>query len=145
MCLTQGRHAGVMHDRAGHAGAQELRSQIAQKPDPSDSKVSDGDPPESKTLVIAGTMSMAIVAGQLVSVLFLTYFLLAGDLFRRRLMQAMGPSLTSRKKALQILNEVHDVSRRYFALVLAMNIAVGVFTARGSFCSMFDTPRSGAS
>ena len=89
-------------------------------------------PPESKTLVIAGTMSMAIVAGQLVSVLFLTYFLLAaGDLFRRRLMQAMGPSLKSRKKALQILKEVHDVSRRYFALVLAMNIAVGVFTAAG--------------
>jgi predicted PurR-regulated permease PerM len=89
-------------------------------------------PPESKTLVVAGTMSMAIVAGQLVSVLFLTYFLLAaGDLFRRRLMQAMGPSLTSRKKALQIINEVHDVSRRYFALVLAMNIAVGIFTATG--------------
>jgi hypothetical protein len=34
---------------------------------------------------MAGTMGMAILIGQLVSVLFLTYFILAaGDLFRRR-------------------------------------------------------------
>ena len=50
-------------------------------------------PPEPKTIVAAGTMGMAILIGQLVSVLFLTYFLLAaGDLFRRRLMQVMEPS-----------------------------------------------------
>jgi predicted PurR-regulated permease PerM len=67
-------------------------------------------------------------------VLFLTYFLLAaGDLFRRRLMQVMGPSLATRKKTLQILNQVHLASRRYFALVLAMNIVVGAVTAAGLY------------
>jgi predicted PurR-regulated permease PerM len=90
--------------------------------------------PESKTLVAAGTAGMAIFAGQLVSVLFLTYFLLAaGDVFRRRLLQAMGPSLAPRKKALQILNQIHRVSHRYFALVLAINIAVGVVTSAGLY------------
>jgi predicted PurR-regulated permease PerM len=91
-------------------------------------------PPEPKALVAAGTAGMAIVVGQLASVLFLTYYLLAaGDHFRRRLMQAMGPSLTPRKKALQILNQIHQVSHRYFALVLAINIAVGVATSAGLY------------
>jgi len=89
---------------------------------------------EPKTFVMAGTMGMAILIGQLVSVLFLTYFLLAaGDLFRRRLMQVMEPSLAARKKALQILRQIHLLSQRYFALVLAMNILVGLVTAAGLY------------
>jgi predicted PurR-regulated permease PerM len=91
-------------------------------------------PAERKTMVVAGTVGMMIFIGQLVSVLFLTYFLLAvGDLFRRRLMQVMEPSLAARKKALQILHQVHALSRRYFALVLAMNLMVGLVTATGLY------------
>ncbi len=91
-------------------------------------------PAEPKKMVVAGTIGMMIFVGQLVSVLFLTYFLLAvGDLFRRRLMQVMEPSLTTRKKALQILDQVHALSRRYFALVLAMNLMVGLVTAMGLY------------
>jgi predicted PurR-regulated permease PerM len=89
---------------------------------------------EPKALVMAGTLGMAIFVGQLVVVIFLTYFILvAGDLFRRRLIQAIGPSLTVRKKALQILREVHRVSQRYFALVLAMNVLVGICTGVGLY------------
>jgi len=91
-------------------------------------------PTEPKQIVMAGTMGMAIFVGQLVSVLFLSYFILAaGDLFRRRLMQVMEPSLSARKKALQILQQIHLVSQRYFALVLAMNIVVGFATTIGLF------------
>jgi predicted PurR-regulated permease PerM len=89
-------------------------------------------PAEPKAMVLAGTVSMMIFVGQLVSVLFLTYFLLAvGDLFRRRLMQVMEPSLATRKKALQILHQVHALSRRYFALVLTINLIAGLVTAIG--------------
>ena len=96
--------------------------------------VASASAPEPKHIVMAGTMGMAVLIGQLVSVLFLTYFMLAaGDLFRRRLMQIMEPSLAARKKALQILRQIHELSRRYFALVLAMNIVVGVVTGIGLF------------
>jgi predicted PurR-regulated permease PerM len=89
---------------------------------------------EPKQIVMAGTMGMAVLIGQLVSVLFLTYFILAaGDLFRRRLMQVMEPSLSARKKALQILQQIHSVSQRYFALVLATNLMVGATTTVGLF------------
>jgi predicted PurR-regulated permease PerM len=87
---------------------------------------------DSKRLVEATTVGMAIFVGQIVTVCFLTYFLLAaGDLFRRRILEVQGPSLSVRKRTLQILNEVHLVSRRYFALMIAANIAVGTATTSG--------------
>jgi hypothetical protein len=46
-------------------------------------------------------------------------------------MQLAGPSLASRRKALQILRQIHAVSQRYFALVFLLNIAAGCVTALG--------------
>lgn len=81
-----------------------------------------------------GTVGMAVFLAQIASVLFLTYFLLAtGDLFRRRLMQTMGASFATRKKVLVILREVQEVNQRYFAVVLAVNAAVGIATGLGLF------------
>jgi len=89
---------------------------------------------EFKALFGAGTAGMVMFIGQLASVVFLTYFLLAaGDLFRRRLMQAAGPSVAARRKTLQILQQIHAVSQRYFALVLGLNIVAGAFTAIGLY------------
>jgi predicted PurR-regulated permease PerM len=89
---------------------------------------------DAGSLLALGTAGMTIVLSQLVSVLFLTFFLLAaGDLFRRKLVSATGPSLTRRKKTLQILRDIHQVSQRYFALVLAINLAVGLLTGMGLY------------
>ena len=85
-------------------------------------------------LFAMGTANMTVFLVQLVSVLFLTYFLLAaGNLFRQNLIATLGPSLSRRKKALQILHEVNEVSQRYFALVLVMNVAVGLVTGLGMY------------
>ena len=85
-------------------------------------------------LFAMGTVNMTLFLVQLVSVLFLTYFLLAaGNLFRQNLIATLGPSLSRRKKALQILHEVNEVSQRYFALVLVMNVAVGLVTGLGMY------------
>jgi predicted PurR-regulated permease PerM len=48
-------------------------------------------------------------------------------------MQVMDTSLTTRKKALQMLKRIHVVSQHYFALVLAVNIVVGTVTAAGLY------------
>jgi predicted PurR-regulated permease PerM len=67
--------------------------------------------------------------GQLVSVLFLTYFLLAaGDLFRRQLMQVMDRRSRRARKRCRSCARSTSLSQRYFALVLAMNIVVGLAT-----------------
>jgi len=67
--------------------------------------------------------------GQLVSVLFLTFFLLiAGKLFRHKLIQIVGPSLARRKIALRILDGAHNLNQHYFAVILVVNLTVGVAT-----------------
>jgi predicted PurR-regulated permease PerM len=82
-----------------------------------------------KSVLLVGTGSIVTATGQVLSVLFLTYFLLAaGDLFRRKLVHVVGPSLTNRKTALKILNDIHALNQRYFAVVLAINIIIGIVT-----------------
>src|SRR5204863_2873764 len=52
--------------------------------------------------VVWGSIGMATAAGQLVLILFLVYFLLAsGDLYRRKIVKIVGPSLTKKKITLQ--------------------------------------------
>ena len=52
-----------------------------------------------------GTMGLVSLAGQVILVTFLTYFLLlSGDTFRRKLVKITGPSLTSRKITVQALD-----------------------------------------
>ena len=63
------------------------------------------------------------------SVLFLTFFLLiAGNLFRHKLIQVVGHSLQRRKTVLRILDDVHRQNQHYFAVILVVNLAVGVAT-----------------
>jgi predicted PurR-regulated permease PerM len=82
-----------------------------------------------RSMVVVGTGSAIIAAGQIISVLFLTFFLLAaGHLFRRKLMQVVGPSFERRKITLRILDDMHRVNQHYFAVVLVINLAVGLAT-----------------
>ena len=84
---------------------------------------------DMRSVLLMGTGSAIFAAGQLFSVLFLTFFLLAaGHLFRHKLMQVVGPSFERRKVTLRILNDMHRVNQHYFAVVLVINIAVGIAT-----------------
>jgi predicted PurR-regulated permease PerM len=54
-----------------------------------------------------GSIGVAAAIGQITLVLFLVYFLLAsGDLYRRKLVKMVGPSLTKKKITVQILAEI---------------------------------------
>ena len=79
--------------------------------------------------VVWGSVSVAAAIGQIVLVLFLVYFLLAsGDLYRRKLVKIVGPSLTKKKITLQILQEI-DRQIEYFLLVqLLTSVLVAVAT-----------------
>jgi predicted PurR-regulated permease PerM len=84
---------------------------------------------DMRSALLVGTGSAIFAAGQLFSVLFLTFFLLAaGHLFRHKLMQVVGPSFERRKTTLRILDDMHRVNQHYFAVVLVINLAVGIAT-----------------
>ncbi len=78
---------------------------------------------------------LAAVAAQTPIVLLLAYFLLAsGDHFRRKLVQLVGPSLSAKKDALRILEEIDSQVQRYLFVMLVSNmlIAVGVWLSFGA-------------
>jgi predicted PurR-regulated permease PerM len=72
---------------------------------------------------------LATVVAQAPLVLLLTYFLLAsGEHFRRKLVRFVGPTLSAKKDAVRILEEIHvQIQRNLFATVLG-NVLVGLGT-----------------
>ena len=72
--------------------------------------------------VMWGSMGVAAGLGQFVLIMFLVYFLLAsGDLYRRKLVKIVGPSLSKKKVTVQILS---DIDRQ-----IEMFLVVQVFTS----------------
>ena len=79
-----------------------------------------------------GTLGLAALAGQVVAVVFLTYFLMvSGDTFRRKLIKLAGPSLSSKKITLQALDEITQQIQRYLQIQLLTSALVGVLTGVG--------------
>lgn len=78
---------------------------------------------------LAQSALLATVAAQAPIVLLLSYFLLAsGAHFRRKLLQLVGPSLSRKKDAVRILEEIDVQVQRYLLAVLASNALIGAGT-----------------
>jgi len=79
--------------------------------------------------LMSGSVGAATIAGQILLVLFLVYFLLAsGDLYRRKLVKIAGPSLSKKKVTLQILSEIDRQIERFLLVQLFTSTVVGVVT-----------------
>ena len=79
--------------------------------------------------VMWGSLGLAAAAGQLLLILFLAYFLLAsGDLYRRKIVKIVGPSLTQKKITLQILQEIDRQIESFLMVQLFTSTVVGLAT-----------------
>jgi len=77
----------------------------------------------------AQTALLANVVAQAPIVMLLVYFLLAaGEHFRRKLVQSVGPSLSAKKDAIRILDEIDSQIQRYLLATLACNVLIGLGT-----------------
>ncbi len=87
------------------------------------------EPTWLRDYTLVQTKLLVTVAAQTPIVLLLTYFLLAsGEHFRRKLVQLVGPSLTRKKDAVRILEEIDVQVQRYLLATLGSNILLGVGT-----------------
>jgi predicted PurR-regulated permease PerM len=85
--------------------------------------VVDGPSVNINDLMLAGSRNLAVVAGQLLMVLFLVYFLLlSGDAFKRKLVKLTGPSLSRKKITVQTLDEINVSVQRYMLAMVATNV-----------------------
>ena len=79
--------------------------------------------------LIAQSTPLITIASQSVIVLILTYFLLAsGPHFRRKLVGFVGPSLTRKKDAIRILDEITVQIQLYLLTMLVSNVLIGIGT-----------------
>ena len=75
------------------------------------------------------SLGAAGVAGQAALVLFLTYFLLVyDDLFKRKLVENVGATLTRKKITVQILNDIAGQIERFILVQIFTSILVAVVT-----------------
>jgi predicted PurR-regulated permease PerM len=85
--------------------------------------------PWLRDYMLAQSALLAAVAAQAPIVLLLAYFLLAsGEHFRRKLVQLVGPSLTRKKDAVRILEEIDAQVQRYLLSTFVGNVLVGLAT-----------------
>ena len=78
---------------------------------------------------IAQSRLLITVAAQAPIVLLLAYFLLASGVhFRRKLVQFVGPSLSRKKDAVRILEEIDVQVQRYLLVTLMSNALVAIGT-----------------
>ena len=104
---------------AGTRARPEARAVAAQAPEPT----------WLRDYTLAQSALLATVAAQAPIVLLLTYFLLAsGEHFRRKLVQLVGPSLSRKKDAVRILDEIDAQVQRYLLATLVSNSLLAVVT-----------------
>jgi predicted PurR-regulated permease PerM len=76
--------------------------------------------------VVYGSLGAAAAASQAILVLFLAYFLLAsGDLYRRKMVKIVGPSLSQKKITVQILHEIDHQVEQFLMVQVATSALVG--------------------
>lgn len=105
---------------AGQKGA------IADKPPPT--VIIQQPEKSSNDWLVAGSMGAASFFGQLIMVLFMVFFaLLSGDLFKRKLVK-LTPSLSNKKVAVHILDDINTSIQKYMFMLFVTNATLGLLT-----------------
>jgi predicted PurR-regulated permease PerM len=82
-----------------------------------------------RNYMLAQSALLFAVVAQAPIVLLLCYFLLAsGEHFRRKLVGLVGPSLSRKKDAVRILEEIDTQIQRFLVVTVAANVALGTAT-----------------
>jgi predicted PurR-regulated permease PerM len=94
-------------------------------------KVEIVDPPFRATDYLwSGSQTLVGFATQLVLVLFLVYFfLVTGDLYKRKVVKIAGPTLTKKKITVQILDEINLQIESFMRVQVFTSFVVAVVTA----------------
>lgn len=80
-------------------------------------------------LIWEGGKGAAVVATQVMVVLFLVFFMLAsGDMFKRKIVRLAGKTLSEKKITVQMIDEIDNQVRRYLLVLLVCNLLVGLGT-----------------
>jgi predicted PurR-regulated permease PerM len=89
------------------------------------------DPPSFKlgNFLLDSSMGALGAVVQATMVVFLVFFLLlGGDMFKRKLVRLTGPSLSSRKVTVHLLDAINASIQKYMLMMLTTNLLVALLT-----------------
>ncbi|MHB1051953.1 MAG: AI-2E family transporter [Thiobacillus sp.] len=89
------------------------------------------DPPTFKlsNFLLVGSKGMLAFIGQAAMVFFLVFFfLLGGDMFKRKLVRLTGPTLSRKKITVHILDDINHSIQKYMFMLLVTNVLLGLLT-----------------
>jgi predicted PurR-regulated permease PerM len=96
---------------------------------PGVAKVQVTEPFSATDYVWWGSTQAVVIVGQAVMILFLAYFLLlSDDLFKRKFVEIIGPTLTRKKLTVEILNQIASQIERFLLVQIFTSAVVGVAT-----------------
>lgn len=76
-----------------------------------------------------GSVNAFIFAGQVALVLFLAFFILAsGDLYKRKLVKLAGPTLSSKRVTVELLDDINVQIRRFLSVQIFTSLLAAVLT-----------------
>lgn len=93
--------------------------------------------PALTTFLFSGTR--AVLAGVVTTVILLFFLLVAGDLFLRRLVEIL-PTLSDKRRAVEISHEIERNISGYLVTISLMNAAVGVATGIATYLTGLSDP-----
>ena len=83
----------------------------------------------ASNLLWSGSVGAVYAVNQLIMILFLTYFLLLSDkMFRRKFVEAAGPTLTQKKLTVEIIDSIGSQIGRFLMVQALTSVVVGVIT-----------------
>jgi predicted PurR-regulated permease PerM len=134
--------AGLARLKTSQLGTMEKMQSAATAVEKATAQAADGStvPRQSATHVVidaptfklgeffwVGSKGALGALGQAAMVVFLAFFLLVGgDTFKRKLVRLTGPSLSSRKITVQILDDINGSIQKYLFMMLLTNALVGL-------------------
>lgn len=78
---------------------------------------------------LSGGRSALAFVGQMVMVLFLSYFILmSGDKFKRKFVKVAGRTLSEKKITVQMFDQINLSIQRFMTMLLVSNVLLGVVT-----------------
>jgi predicted PurR-regulated permease PerM len=110
--------------------AKELSKSDAQKPAPGVMRVQVEEPRLTATnLLWSGSIGAVSALNQAVMIVFLTYFILLSDkMFRRKFVELAGPTLSSKKVTVEIIDSIGMQIGRFLLVQIFTSVVVGVAT-----------------
>lgn len=76
-----------------------------------------------------GSRGVLVFVGQAMMVLILVFFfLLGGDMFKRKLVRLAGPTLSRKKITVHILDDINESIQKYMFMLLVTNVLIGLLT-----------------